>query len=851
MIEVLYLCEKPDQGRKIARFLGVQAKHNGYFDCGDGRVITWARGHLLQPKMPEDYDEDLKAWSWDTLPIIPRRFEFKPRDDYSEKQLRVIGGLIKQAKKLIIATDPDREGELIAYEIIAKFGFRGPIRRMWLNDTTDGTIRRELANPRDGKETFPQYQSALARTCADWVVGMNMSRAATLKLRRGPGKPLSVGRVQTPALALIVRRERAIRDFVPEDYWEVLADVTSAKGHQVRLRFKRPDGELIKNIDEAQRLADSVKGVAGNFVVERKTVKIGPPLLPDLGFLQQECDRRYGWKASRVLELAQALYNAGFLSYPRTDCRVLSSDHVERIPDVMRHLLAQPLFSPFGKILAQPLVRPTHYNDARVTAHTAIVPTTSQCDLSRLGEEERKLYTLVARHYLAAHMPDGADETTAMELVARGLPFRTRAAFPSDAGWRDVFQTEDAQTKARRQADDEDDEDEEEIASTLPPIADGEGGTVTDAMTDQKRTRPPARYSEGTLIGAMKNVAAYVEDEKAKRRLKQTSGLGTEATRAEIIETLLGREFVKREKRRLIPTETGDVLIDALEAVAPDCADPATTAQWEDGLESIVQGKLTTDQFIAAVVNKTKADVTSVRDAPDLKQVGELDKNYVTPERRAEILATGIPVAVPFGGNDEAKNLGAQFDQERSLWVVPAETALAPLITKGWLNADGSLPARKERSGPSVSPERRKEILAKGIAIQIPYEARELAKEMGAQFDMERKLWVLPPETDKAVPVARGWLNADGSLPDRKSGNGGSGGFEKGQNDAAGATQDAPKRRDNRPANWKSGQKLKVEFENRAAAKALGAIYDGDERVWRAPPGADLAPFIAAGYPPA
>lgn len=844
-IRALYLCEKPDQAMKLARELGPVGRKDGWVECRDGVAVTWARGHLYQPMMPEDYSEDLKRWTWDTLPIIPKPFKFKYRDDSSRKMVRIINELLDKAKEVVIATDPDREGELIAYEILVEKGYKGPIRRAVLRDLTQAAIRAALQNLEPGEKWYPEYQAALARTCADWVVGMNLSRAATLKLRQpGNGKPLSVGRVQTPTLALMVRLERRIRDFKPQDYFELVADVSTAGGHKLKMRFRQPEERRITDaakIAELKSRADGAKGPLG--VTHEEKEKAPPPLL-DLNALQQEANARFGWSSDKTLQVAQALYDGNngakqpLITYPRTDCQVLPEEHMGRIAQQVANLTCLPSFSHLAAKLAKPIVRPAHYDDSRVTAHTAIVPTLEKANFHGLSADERKVYELVCRFYLAAHLPDYRYRATKVVLDANGVPFVVGGTVPTFPGWREAFNAFDA-------SEDEGADGGEDDAGVLPPVKNGEPARIDKVDIDAKKTKAPERFTEKKLLQAMKNIAAFVDDAAAKKRLKQTSGIGTSATRAAIIKTLKDRDFIKVEKRKLVPTEAGMGLISALEAAAPDYADPAVTARWEDGLEAISQRQLSVADFVAAVVEKTKRDVVSIRDRKDLGTIGapgeERKGPFVSREAREEIEKTGFEVHVPYGKNDEAKAAGFVWVQSRSCWMVPKDYDKELLIKKGWLNADGSRPIPQKGQGGGG---RRDEILKTGFAVRVPYGKNDEAKAFGGVFDGERKLWVMPATADRAKLIEMGWLNADGSLPEGKFGGGQGGGGTPSK--ASGPASRATAGR----ASGK-GTKLVAAFDRRADVKALGARWEASEKAWYAPPGADLAPFIAAGFPPA
>ncbi len=691
----LYICEKPDQARIVSRALGDADRKDGYFSCAGDAQVTWCFGHLLETKMPEDYDPDLKEWSWETLPIIPP-FGFKPGDGGAGKQLKIISKLLQKCGEVVVSTDADREGELIAYEILTYLKYNGPIRRLWINDLTIDAVRRALENLRPGEETRPLYHAALARTFADWIVGMNMTRATTLKLReRGKSKPLSIGRVQTPTLALLVRREREIKNFKPEDYFELEADVSTAAGETVRMRFSLPEEKRIKDRATIEKLRAQAEGAAGPIGVETTQKSTQPPELLNLGRLQQRCNTLFGWSADHTLSVAQSLYETHqALTYPRTDCPFLPEEHADRISTIIANLIELREFAHLKQDLNRPQVRKRHYNDTKITAHHAIVPTLQAPQLGRMSADERNMYILVSRFYLSAHLPNYDYLATKMSFDANGVPFTARGAVPLVMGWKDAFRgiPEDGlKDEGRKKADEE----EEDSQGTLPDIKDGEKGKAQKVEAKTKTTTPPAHFTEASLLRAMERVAEFVDDEDAKKRLRQTSGIGTPATRANIIETLKQRDYIKIAKRKIIPTEVGTNLIGAMEMVTPVYADPATTAQWEDGLEEIANRKVNTKEFVKAIADRVKDDVQKMKDATDLPKivVGSDDdwkdrKRKPNPEwekKRKEALAKGIPLRVDFEDRNQVKALGAIWDGDNKRWVVPPDADIEEFRRRGFL----------------------------------------------------------------------------------------------------------------------------------------------------------------------
>lgn len=695
---ILYLCEKPDQGRIIARALGGGKPDRGGIR-GQGWCVTWAFGHLLTPYMPQDYDEELKRWEWASLPIVPTSFKFKPKDGMAGKQISNISAFMRQASQVVIATDADREGELIAYEILNRLKWTGSTHRLWLSDLTIPAVQRALANLRPASETKPLYFAAMARTYADWLVGMNLSRAATLKLAAPGAKPMSVGRVQTPVLAMIVDLERKIEAFKPEDYFEVVAEVSTASD-SFRMRYAPPPEKRIKDRAQAEALAARAQGATGPLSVKTEAKKQAPPPLLDLNALQQECNGRFGWSADATLKVMQALYEEHqLLTYPRTDCSVLPEEHKANIPTIRANLMAVPELSHLAPALVAPEERRSVYNDSKVTAHHAIVPTNKPAALNSLKADEKKLYLLVAKFWIAAHLPDMEYLQTTVGLDANGVPLRASGRQITKTGWRAAFQ-DSSGTDSDAAEDDADSEEKEVGNATLPTLRDGESGTVRKATLDAKRTKPPARFTEKSLLQAMKNIAAHVEDPAAKKTLRETSGIGTPATRANVIETLKLRDYIRIRKRQISPTETAKVLIDAMRSTAPSYADPVMTARWEDVLEAIASGKdhTLTKRFIEGIAGSVRKDVATIKEANVQRMVNVPASGRARGSSRAaggsgkgnpgawqKALQEGTPLKVAFDDREKAKELGARWDADRRLWVAPKGANLAPFQEAGFV----------------------------------------------------------------------------------------------------------------------------------------------------------------------
>lgn len=591
----LFLCEKPSQGKDIGRILGATQRGEGCLNAS-GVTVTWCIGHLVEAAAPEVYDAALKRWSLEQLPIIPQqwRVEVKPK---TATQFKVVKALLAKATQLVIATDADREGELIAREIIDLCGYRGPIERLWLSALNDASIRTALAKLRPSAETLPMYYSALARSRADWLVGMNLSRLFTVLGRQaGYDGVLSVGRVQTPTLKLVVDRDREIAAFVSVPYWAI--DVSlSAGGQTFTAQWVAPDastddaGRCLRQ-PVAQQAAQQIRA-AGSAQVEQQRRAFAHALGLDrhhLGTLQEVCSKQLGLDVQETLEIAQALYETHkATTYPRSDSGYLPESMFAEVPTVLDSLLKTD--PTLAQIMGQldRTQRSRAWNDGKVTAHHGIIPTLEPANLSAMSEKERALYRLIRAHYLAQFLPHHEfDRTVAdlscgqQKLVATGKQVVAR-------GWRLVL------AESEREGSADEDGDAPVRTQVLPALRDGMACQVAGADIKALKTMPPKPYTQGELVKAMKGVARFVTDPRLKQKLKDTTGIGTEATRANIISGLIARGYIVKKGRSIRASDAAFTLIDAVPAAI---ADPGTTAVWEQALDMIEGGQLTLDVFI-------------------------------------------------------------------------------------------------------------------------------------------------------------------------------------------------------------------------------------------------------------
>ncbi len=587
----LFLCEKPSQGRDIAKVLGASRRGDG---CLIGRetTVTWCIGHLLETAPPEAYGDQYKTWSLDHLPIIPAqwRVEVKPK---TVAQFKIIKHLLSEATTVVIATDADREGEMIARELLELCNYRGSVERLWLSALNEASIRKALSSLKSSQETFPLYHSALARSRADWLIGMNLSRLFTLLGRRaGYGAVLSVGRVQTPTLRLVVERDRAIASFVSVPYWVVNAHLSSM-GQQPFIASWIPPSS---GRDEAGRcLQQALASQALQAISSSKTATVvslrtehlreAPPLPFDLSTLQEVCSRKLGLGAQETLNIAQVLYETHkATSYPRSDCRYLPESMFNEVAAVFDALLRMdPALRPALGSIDQSL-RSRAWNDAKVTAHHGIIPTTEPANLGRMSEQERQVYELIRSHYLAQFLPHHEFDRTEVELECSAERLTAVGKQILVQGWKGLL------------SDNPDDDEPSQKSQVLPALQQGRQCAVDDVELKSMRTAAPKSLTEGDLIKAMKNVAKLVNDPRLKQKLRDTTGIGTEATRAGIIKGLIDRGYLLKKKRALMASATAHTLIEAVPAAV---ADPGMTAIWEQALDEIEAGRLSLDAFVA------------------------------------------------------------------------------------------------------------------------------------------------------------------------------------------------------------------------------------------------------------
>ena len=593
-------------GAKIAKSLpGPHQRGDGFISTGAG-TVTWAIGHLFEQAAPEDYDPKYKSWNYGDLPIIPSQWKIQITNGKS-KQAAVIKNLLKTCSEVVNAGDPGREGQLIVDEILEYFNNKKPVYRLLLNSLDAPSIKKALANLQPNSQFQNLYEAALGRQRADWTVGMNLTRAYTILGRqKGYQGVLSVGRVQTPTLAIVVRREEEIENFVPQKYFNIHCQIGSTP--PFRAKYVPPKqytsdpptspkpawlDEMFRVCDETQAkkiVADVAPGTPAKVTGYSNVPAVEQPPLPfKLSGVQSKMNAKSGVGVQEVLEGCQSLYEKGYASYPRTDCVYLPTTQLPEAPGVLQSIAkAMPQLAALTAQADTSLISPA-WNDSKLGEHHAIIPTATSPDMSTLSPLERDIYEAICKRYLAQFLPPCEVDKATIEIEAGGHEWIARGRVIRVPGWRVVYGAEPDDDEDEKDGKEEDSED-----GTLPVLKVGDVHPVASASSTEKTTTPPPRYTEGTLIKAMEHIHRLVSDPAEKKMLKMVEGIGRAATRANIIGTLIKRGFVEVKKKQLHPSPTARVLV---KAVDKDLSDPGLTARWEQVLDGVAAGKITLQAF--------------------------------------------------------------------------------------------------------------------------------------------------------------------------------------------------------------------------------------------------------------
>jgi len=587
MGRTLVLTEKPSVGRDIAKVLGCNQNGNGYIQ-GSKYIVTWALGHLVTLADPEVYSDKYKSWKLEDLPMLPKKMELVVIKETS-KQYKTVKDLLRRddIDELVIATDAGREGELVARWIIMKAGFRKPIKRLWISSQTDRSIKEGFSKLKPSREYDNLYRSAECRAEADWLVGLNITRALTCKYNA----QLSAGRVQTPTLAMIVERENEIRRFVPKDYWSVDIKVN---GFYLKWQDRASGQTRLFDKAKADSIVAKVTGKNAQIVdIRKEAKKEPPPLAYDLTELQRDANRRFGYSAKQTLSIMQRLYETHkIVTYPRTDSRYITDDIVPTLNERLKSVAVGPYQGLVQTLIRnKPQVTKRFVDNSKVTDHHAIIPTEQYVNLGALNNEERHIFDLIVKRFVAILSAPFEYEQTTLKADAAGEIFFAKGKIVKAKGWKSIYEGTQSE---------DDDEDEEDRDQSLPDVKKNDQLKIISARAANGKTKPPARYNEATLLSAMEHPGKFVDNKALREALESTSGLGTPATRADIIEKLFSSFCMEKRGREIFPTSKGTQLIGLVPA---DLKSPELTAKWEMQLSMISKGKANPDGFIAEMKN--------------------------------------------------------------------------------------------------------------------------------------------------------------------------------------------------------------------------------------------------------
>ena len=600
---IVCVAEKPSVGAYIANVLGANQRRDGYFE-GNGYQVTWTFGHLCALLDPQEYTEQWKAWSLSSLPMIPARFSIKVSGDEGvHKQFNVIKNLIDQADEVINCGDAGQEGELIQRWVYQQAGCKCPVKRLWVNSLTEEAIRDGFQKLKDQSEYQHLYEAGMMRAIGDWLLGMNATRAYTIRYAKGTGKNrqvLSVGRVQTPTLALVVKRQAEIEHFVPRTYWELK---TKYRDTLFNAQIPVEEGEYaITSEQQGQELMDSIKDLPFTITsVEKKKGLEYAPKLYDLTSLQVDCNKKYSFSAEQTLQLIQSLYEKRLTTYPRVDTTYLSDDIYPKVPGTLAGI--KDYFPQVAPLIGAKLPKSKKvFDNSKVTDHHAIIPTGQRPE--GMTADEKKVYDLVALHFIAVFYPECEVSNTTVLAKAGEMDFKVTGREVINPGWREVFDKDSADT-----SDDSEKADETEQAKSLPAFTKGESGSH-EPLLKEKTTTPPKYYTEATLLRAMETAGKTVENEELRDAMKE-NGIGRPSTRAAIIEKLYQRKYIVKQGKSLRATDVGIDLIHTI--ISPLLKSAELTGLWEKKLREIERGEYTAQDFLTELKEMTAGVIKDVK----------------------------------------------------------------------------------------------------------------------------------------------------------------------------------------------------------------------------------------------
>jgi DNA topoisomerase-3 len=784
----LWVCEKYSVAADLARVLfgGIASHSSPVIETKKGVRLVYTTGHAVEPAAPEVYDAAYKSWEHqDVAGLVRGGFRLVPAPGKAGA-VATIEKEIRKADELVVATDAGREGEMIAWEIIERAGSRAPVRRFWASALTDNALKRAAADLLPGERKLPLYHAGRARSRADWIEGLTYTRYFS-RTHTGPrSKPLSVGRVQSAVTALIEDRCREIADFVPQTYYEVAAELDTSKGG-LRLVYRPPADRRLEDATEAQAIADRIKGQTAPLAVKTLPKSTKPVDFMSTSLAQKRAFALWKWKPDRTLDLLQKLYEGKWTTYPRTECVYLSSDHAAEMPALLKRLAAFPEVAAVAREhpewIESPVIRPASYDDSKLTDHHAIIPTEQVPELGQLASDEAKLYQLIVRHTVANLLPDFRYDSTTVTAELDGKPFIARGRAVRELGWRALIGEDQAdqdvkRARKRKKAADsqaEEQQEEEDQAAQLPPVEDGEPGTVKAASAVTRQTKPPAYFTQASLLDAMVNIDLYIDDPRAKAVLggptaDQKRGIGTGATRANIIKTVFERGYVEERGTAIHTTPRGSAFVGLARRLVPWMVNPIHSVQQEEALQAIEAGRGDDAAYVAEVMQRTQetlgklkaaGDTTRIEDAPEAPIRGR--QGAAKGQRKGSDAAAAsapstvqkIYFSVPYEKRAEARVAGLRWDSDARKWYAPTPEIAARIKAARQRDGSASLPPAASSQKPAGASEGAAPQAAAGgvrVYFKVPFEQKEKAKELGMRFDGERKAWFAPsPEVAQAA----------------------------------------------------------------------------------------------------
>jgi DNA topoisomerase-3 len=741
----LWICEKPSAARDIARVLfgGVASHSSPVMVTKEGTRLVYTAGHALELAPPDFYDPAWKSWDKQNVGELVRGgFRMVPAGDKAD-MIAAILKEIKAASEIVVATDAGREGEVIAWEILDHAKSRLPVRRFWTASMTDAALAKAGAALLPGAEKLPLYHAGRARSRADWVEGLSYTRYFTRNHTPPKSKVLSVGRVQSAVTALIDDRCAEIAAFVSKTYFEIAADVSTAAG-ALRLVHRPPADRRVESKIEAEAISARIVGISAPLAVKTLPKSTKPVDFMSTSLAQKRAFTLWKWKPDFTLSILQRLYEAKLTTYPRTECSYLSREHAAHMPAMLKSLVVLPEVAAVARQNPEwfeaPVIRPGSYvDDAQLTDHHAIIPTENVPDVAALGSDEAALYQLIVRHTVANLLPDYRYDSTSITADLDGRPFKATGRTVRDLGWRKLISDDqsDKETKrARKQKPGGADLEEEEEAANLPPVSDGDSGSVTAASAITKTTKPPAYFNLASLLDAMVNIDLYIDDPRGKAILggssaDQKRGIGTGATRANIIKTVFDREYVEEKGSAIHTTARGKAFVSLARRLVPWMVNPIHSVDQEEALMAIESGKAGEVAYVASTLDRTHETVLKLAATGDKTMIGEA----LPPAASYPCPACGAAMA------------RRKTKDDKFFWACTAYKKDDPASCKKTLpDADGK---PGERAAPQDAP------AGERIYFAVSFDDKDKAKAAGLRWDGDKKKWFAPDAETAAAAVKK------------------------------------------------------------------------------------------------